>query len=194
MPQLTQTFELPFPPPLVWRMFGNVEQVVGCFPGAAITAPLQDNRFTGELRVKLGPIATAFAGEAELEMDATTQAGRLRGQGIDRKNNSRARSELGFALVEQPGGTRVDVTIEYTLTGTLAQFSRGAIVQELAQRLTTEFARNLEARLAADSAQVPQAILPDAAPAKELNLGGLLWSMLVTWLRRSFGRLHRDGG
>ncbi len=164
------------------------------------------------MRVKLGPISAAFAGEAVLSMDEADWIGRIRGQGLDRKNNSRAKAELGFTLREQPGGTTVDTKVDFTLTGILAQFSRGAIVQEIARRLTDEFARNLEAQMAAQSAPpvpalpagaaagapepspaaasiAPPSARPTAPPAqaRALNVGALLWSVIVGWVRRILG-------
>jgi len=166
----------------------------------------------GQMRVKLGPITAAFAGEAELQMDDADWSGVIHGAGRDQKNNSRARADIRFGLAEQGPGTRVDVTVDFTLTGTLAQFSRGAIVQAVAQRITDEFARNLaaamEARAAASAASPMAEETPDAstplelprggasadapAPARELRLFGLLWSLFASWLHRQVSRFSRQ--
>ncbi|HEY6431810.1 MAG TPA: hypothetical protein VIZ17_07475, partial [Acetobacteraceae bacterium] len=153
--------------------------------------------------------------EAELRMDDAAWSGAIHGTGRDQKNNSRARADIRFGLVEQGPGTRVDVTVDFTLAGTLAQFSRGAIVQGVAQRLTDEFARNLAAAMQAQapplepaSSMEPPAqgaasatVSPEPArnigpaPAREIRLFSLLWSVFASWLHRQFGRLswRRDG-
>ena len=130
-------------------------------PGASLDKADDTDRLHGQMRVKLGPITAAFAGDAELRMDDAAWSGAIHGTGRDQKNNSRARADIRFGLAEQDPGTRVDVTVDFALAGTLAQFSRGAIVQGMAQRLTDEFARNLAAAM---EAQVPP--LAPASPVE----------------------------
>ncbi|WP_211102388.1 SRPBCC family protein [Azospirillum brasilense] len=201
MPTMTQTLAVNFPRARVWPLLGDVEQVIACMPGASLTKPREGDRIFGQMRVKLGPIAAAFAGEGTLTMDAATHTGVIHGQGTDPKNNSRAKADVTFAVVEDGAGTRIDLTVDFTLTGVLAQFSRGAIVQEIANRLTAEFARNLEAKLAATApvaetsveavveatSSVEAVSAPAPESAKELNAGNLLWVMLKDWLRGLFG-------
>ena len=193
MPTMTQTLAVNFPRARVWPLLGDVEQVIACMPGASLTKPREGDRIFGQMRVKLGPIAAAFAGEGTLTMDAATHTGVIHGQGTDPKNNSRAKADVTFAVLEEGQGTRIDLTVDFTLTGVLAQFSRGAIVQEIANRLTAEFARNLEAKLAAtapaaQSAAVVDEVAKPAAPPPpaDLNAGKLLWTMLKDWIRGLF--------
>ncbi|HYG84990.1 MAG TPA: SRPBCC family protein [Azospirillum sp.] len=199
MPQISQSFTVHFPRERVWRALGDIERVIGCMPGAALTKPPEGNKVFGQMKVKLGPISAAFAGEGQLTMDDSTYTGVVHGQGLDQKNNSRAKADVTFAAVEEGGSTRVDLTVDFTLTGMLAQFSRGGIVQEIAQRLTAEFARNLEARLAAEvppstTAAVSAASTgpapgpevsaePTPEPAKELNAVALLWAIVRDWVK-----------
>lgn len=217
MPELTQSFVVPFPRAEVWRVFHDVTLVAGCMPGASLDNTGDDGRLHGQMRVKLGPITAAFAGDAELQLDDAAWSGVIHGTGRDQKNNSRARADVRFVLAEQDAGTRVDVTVDFTLTGTLAQFSRGAIVQGLAQRLTEDFARNLAAAMqarVASTASMPTVEPPAAAaetvetapvtpepprqvspaPAGEIRLFSLLWSVFAGWLRRQFGGLSRRRG
>lgn len=201
MPQISQSFTVAFPRADVWRALADVEKVVTCMPGAALTRPPEGGRIAGEMRVKLGPIVAAFAGEGDLVMDDAAFTGAIRGQGMDRKNNSRVRAEVEFKAVEQgSGATRVDLAVDFSLTGTLAQFSRGALVQEIAQRLGAEFAKNLEARMAASAGSAAVAAAGGAAaemkpappsspePARELNALALLWAIVRDWFARLFGR------
>jgi len=199
MPQISQSFTVHFPRAQVWRALGDVERVIGCMPGAGLTRPPEDGKVFGQMKVKLGPITAAFAGEGELSMDDATHTGTIQGEGRDQKNNSRTKADVTFAAVEEGGATRVDLTVDFTLTGTLAQFGRGGIVQEIANRLTAEFARNLEARLAAEApppaaepareaapAQAPPqraATAPPPEPARELNAGALVWAVLRDWVK-----------
>ena len=189
MPQIAQSFTVGFPRAQVWRMLADVERVVTCMPGASLARPPEGGKIAGEMRIKLGPIVAAFAGEGELAMNDATHTGTVRGQGMDSKNNSRVRAEVEFKAADEGASTRVEIAVDFTLTGTLAQFSRGALVQEIAQRLGAEFARNLEARLAASSAPHAQPVAAPPAAGEALNAGALAWGMLRDWIKGIFARL-----
>jgi carbon-monoxide dehydrogenase small subunit len=182
---LHQSFIVDHPRERVFAFFGRVDEVVACFPGAALTEALRDGHVRGRLRVKLGPIAADFAGEADIERDPTGHRGIIRGHGRDARTNSTAGGEVSYVLFEEKAGaaTRVDIEVGYTLTGALAQFSRSGIVNDLAERLTTAFARNVEARLGgADSSNA-------ATAPSELDAGSLILSVIRTRIRRFFDRL-----
>lgn len=210
--EIQQAFEVPFPRDVVWRRFQDIPGLVACLPGASlIEAPAQGPLKLG-MTVKLGPIVAAFIGDGDVVLDDAAYAGRVSGGGNDRKSGSRVKGEAAFALHEEPDSaegarTRIEVRVTYAIAGSLAQFSRGNLVQELAARLTQAFAENLRGRLADDALAAPvqperepaQATAADevpatpsaaapapSAPAQPLDLGGLFWSMLVARLRRLF--------
>ncbi|MEK7244584.1 MAG: SRPBCC family protein [Pseudomonadota bacterium] len=194
MTRIAQSFTVGFPRADVWRMLADVERVVTCMPGASLTRPPEGGKLLGEMRVKLGPIVAAFAGEGELVMNDATHTGTIRGQGMDRKNNSRVRAEVEFKVLEAGDKTRVEIAVDFSLTGTLAQFSRGALIEEIARRLGAEFARNLEARLA--SAAAARAGQPAEIPAtagEALNAGALAWALIRDWIRSLFARVFGGG-
>ena len=104
------------------------------------------------------PPLASFAGDGAMTLDENGRCGSVSGGGVDRKSASRVKGVAGFALhATAPNETRVDVKVDYTIAGSLAQFSRGGIVKELATRLTEAFAQNLKTKLDAQSA--------NAAPA-----------------------------
>jgi carbon-monoxide dehydrogenase small subunit len=182
---LRQSFTVDHPREQVFAFFAQLDQVVACMPGAALTEAPRDGQVRGRLRIKLGPIAADFAGEAEVERDPASHRGAIRGHGRDSRTNSAASGEVSYVLIEEQAGaaTRVDVEVGYALTGALAQFSRSGIVEDLARRLTAAFAGNLEARLdrGADSAEAPQ-------PA-ELDAGSLVLAVVRARIKRFFARL-----
>ncbi len=192
--QFAQTFSVPFARAAVWKAFHDLDALAACMPGARLTAPPRDGHLEGEVSVKLGPITAAFAGQGDVRFDEAGFTGEITGAGTDRKSSSRAKGVARFALAEDDGGkaTTVQVNVDYQLSGTLAQFSRANIVQDLAARLTLAFAENLKARLSAIAPAAAARESSDAPPrpaeaAPSLDLGALLWQAVRGWLRRLFG-------
>ncbi|MEQ7918485.1 SRPBCC family protein [Xanthomonas sp. WHRI 1810A] len=156
---IEQSFSVPFSPERVWNSFLDVEGIVTCLPGASLTEPPQGDQLALAMTVKLGPIVAAFKGEGQMKLDAANHTGVVSGQGNDRKSGSRVKGTATFALLaDGAGGTRVNVVVDYSITGSLAQFSRGGIVRELATRMTDAFATNLKARLEAANEGVVEAV------------------------------------
>jgi aerobic carbon-monoxide dehydrogenase small subunit len=184
---LRQSFTVDHPRERVFAFFGQLDEVVTCMPGAALTAVPRDDHVQGQLHIKLGPIAAAFAGEADIERDPTNHRGVIRGRGRDLRTGSTVVGEVSYVLVEEGAGaaTRVDVEVGYALRGALAQVGRSRIVNDLAERLTAVFAKNIEARLSggADSSNGV------AAPQAELDVGALILAVIRARIRRVFERL-----
>ena len=155
-----QHFAVPFPPEVVFSLFGRVEDVAACLPGAAVTAQSGANRVEGAIRVRLGPISAAFRGAASIERDEAGRSGRIVGRGEDTGGRSSTQGVVAYRVLpgEEDGSARVELTVGYTLKGPLAQFGRPGLVRDLASRITAEFARNIAARL---SGQAPSGPAPD---------------------------------
>jgi aerobic carbon-monoxide dehydrogenase small subunit len=182
---LRQSFIVDHPREEVFAFFGRLDEVAACMPGAALSEAPRDGHVRGRLRVKLGPIAADFAGEADIERDPTSHRGVIRGHGRDVRTGSTASGEVSYVLLEERSGaaTRVDLEVGYALKGPLAQFSRSGIVNDLAERLTADFAKNVEARLR--GADAPIAATASAA----LDAGSVLLSVIRARIRRFFARL-----
>ena len=195
--QIDESFELPFSRTVVWQAFQNIQMLVDCLPGAKLTSPESQKPLELAFQIKMGPIAAAFAGQGDVVYDASSFAGNFSGQGTDRKNNSRVKGEARFALHETPGSmTRVDVSVEFALTGALAQFGRIGIVKEIASNITTQFASNLQSKLVPESASeslsesAASGVGADASQidAPSLNLGRMFWQLFKQRLWRLLGR------
>ena len=182
--EIRRSFVVARPPDEVWAFFGQIERVVPCLPGAALTGPVDGERIAGRMTVKLGPITTDFSGEARLTRDEGARRGSISGAGRDRLSGSRAAADVDYRLVPAEGGaTRVEIEVRALLTGALAQFGRSGIVDDLATRLTDTFAQNLERRL---SGAVPA---DDTEAAPVLQAGSMLWAVLAARCKAVFNRI-----
>jgi carbon-monoxide dehydrogenase small subunit len=136
----------------------------------------------GKIRIKVGPIAAEFHGAAEIDRDPATHSGTIHGSGRDSRSDSATRGIIRYRLVPaSESATQVDLNVGYRLTGALAQFSRADLVHDIATRLIAAFAQQVEARLSGED--------HDAAPAAELNAGGLLLSVLRDRIKARLSRL-----
>jgi carbon monoxide dehydrogenase subunit G len=185
---IEQSFSVPFSPDLVWKSFLDVEGIVTCLPGASLTEPPQGDQLALAMTVKLGPIVAAFKGEGQIKLDEASHSGVVSGQGNDRKSGSRVKGTAQFELLSEGiGGTRVNVVVDYSITGSLAQFSRGGIVRELATRMTDAFATNLKLRLeAANEGVVPvdpvASVAQDASsPSESLASAGIAEPVAIAY-------------
>jgi carbon monoxide dehydrogenase subunit G len=166
--EIEQSFTVPYPRDAVWECFHDTPGIVACLPGASLNAPPENGLLKLAMTVKLGPIVASFAGDGEMKLDEADYKGSVSGGGVDRKSASRVKGVAGFSLDGSIAGeTRVDVKVDYTIAGSLAQFSRGGIVKELATRMTEAFATNLKAKLDATVREAVVVAEPVAEPVVE---------------------------
>lgn len=191
MPEIRERFEVSSPVEVVWDFFQDVPAVAACMPGVQLGPVGDDGAYAGEMRTKLGPISASFQGTAEITgTDGDAHTGTISARGVDKRQASRVRATVAYALAPQGSGTAVEVTANITLQGSMAQFGRTGILEEVSRQMTAEFARCVESRLAAE----PGTAAPAAggAPAtSEVNGLRVLRLAVVAWLRRLFRRPSR---
>ncbi|WP_407154657.1 xanthine dehydrogenase family Fe-S subunit [Bradyrhizobium sp. STM 3557] len=146
---IEQSFEIAHSPEQVFALFGNLAAVASCLPGASLTKADDPRHVEGAIGVQIGPVVASFAGSARIERNAADLSGRIVGSGQDQRSRSTTQGEICYRLTPLAGGasTRVDLSIGYTLTGMLAQVGRSGLVRDLARRMVTEFAGNLDRKL-----------------------------------------------
>src|SRR5262249_21084964 len=142
----------------------------------------------GQIKVKVGPISAEFLGVADITRDDATRTGTIAGTGKDKRSNSATRGQIAYEVKEgdKPGETRVDVSIGFTLTGVLAQFSRSGLVLDVAGRLISVFVQNLEARL---SHQAAGGSAESAPVTKEFDAGSLMSQVIIGQIKALFAKI-----
>lgn len=179
---LEQSFQVNHPKETVWKHMADIGRVARAMPGVELDEPVEGDKVSGRIAIKLGPISASFAGHGRLSRDDESHTGIVEGAGLDQDSASRARGRVTYTLIEtNEGGTQVDVKLAYALAGPLAQFSRGGLVKDVVARLADAFAQNLEAQISS----------PDSEPvaAAELKAGSLIWSVIAARLRGLWRRL-----
>jgi uncharacterized protein len=178
--KIEKNFQLQHPREFVWSRMNDVHFVAQCLPGASIVEDLGEHRYKGRLSVKVGPMAAAFDGEVTIESQPLEWTAVVSGKGADARSSSRATGAMTYRLTEgsSPGATRVDVASDINLAGPLAQFGKGAVMQEVANRITAEFVRNFEQALSAAPGEAQARAVDSTVPSQPLDAGNLLWSII----------------
>jgi carbon monoxide dehydrogenase subunit G len=195
--EIRNTFDVPLPADAAWRVLLDVPRIAPCLPGAKLTETLGENRYAGEVAVRLGPVMLTFAGRAEiLEIDAATHQARVKAEGRDAKGRGGAAASVKFGLQPEGAGTRVSIVTDLTLSGAVAQYGRGVgMINDLANHLVGQFAANLRRELERTQPSEPVAAAPEPpppppppAPISGGRLGLLLlWQAFLRAVKRLFG-------
>jgi len=147
--KLEQSFEVAAPIDEVWAALNDLERVAPCLPGAAITEHDDDGTYHGTFQVKLGPTTAAYRGTIKIESaDEGTHTATLKARGTDKRGQGGASATIVNTLTEHDGATTVEAVTDFSITGRLARFGRGGMMEDISNRLMRDFATCLSSRLA----------------------------------------------
>lgn len=144
--QLLNEFNIPVEVADGWEIMTDVRRIAPCMPGAYLMTADQ-GRFSGGVKVKVGPITAAYTGTAEfVELDAANYRAVLRADARDDRGSGNARADITLALTPKGDTTDVTVKTELAISGRIAQFGRG-VITDISSRLIDEFVAALEAEV-----------------------------------------------
>jgi carbon monoxide dehydrogenase subunit G len=187
---IEQTFTVQAPIQNLWNFLIDIERMSLCVPGAENVKALDETHYEGTLKVKIGPIAASFQGQAELlEVEAPK---RLVAKGGAKDERSGSLASATFTANLRPlaeNQTEIAYQVEVTMRGTFGRFGQG-VMSEIAKRMTVEFAQCVETRLTSQPEQDVEAVaqpapatspapLPPLDVASALKLDFLPWFLVV---------------
>jgi len=144
---ITKTFEVDFPIEQTWANLSNPEKVVVCVPGASLTEKVDENNYKGEVELKFGPVKAKYAGLINfLERDAVAHRMQLKGTGTDSKGKGGAEMKMEGKLNQKGTGTEVNITMEVSITGMLAQFG-SRMINDVTNQVFNQFVNNFKNQL-----------------------------------------------
>jgi uncharacterized protein len=148
--KLEQAYEVQAPIERVWEALIDLERVAPCLPGATITQRDDDGTYHGEFKVKLGPTTAAYRGTVKIEeADAASHTATMRAKGTDKRGQGGANATIVNKLTSEGATTRVEAVTDFTITGRLARFGRGGMIEDVSNRLMRDFAACLQSRIVA---------------------------------------------
>jgi uncharacterized protein len=167
--KLEQSFEVNAELDKVWSELIDIERVAPCLPGAEVTEVQGDGTYKGNFQVKLGPTTAAYRGTLKLEsVDEQARSVTMNANGQDRRGQGSAKATIVSSLSEHEGTTRVDIATDFTITGRLASFGRGGMINDVSNRLLRDFAQCLQSRIEGDG-QSGSAQTQNASTAQQTN-------------------------
>ncbi|MGH3360732.1 MAG: SRPBCC family protein [Nocardioidaceae bacterium] len=202
----------------VWKFLDDIHAVAACLPGAELTETVDDDRFRGQVKLAIGPLAMNYAGEVRIVgRDDAAHTLRLDAFGRERRGSGTARADITLSLRPDGSATTLQVVSDIALTGRVASLGRG--VRDVSNKLFSEFAERLAAQLGAepgptaaqpvrravptqDQADVARDVrpekryssLPGVEGSDSIKLAPLVWSVtrerLATFLQRLSDRIR----
>jgi carbon monoxide dehydrogenase subunit G len=197
--RLEQSFEVAAPVERVWEALIDVEKVAPCLPGASVSGRNEDESYDGAFTVKVGPTSASYAGKLMMQqVDEDTHTAKMQANGTDKRGQGSAKATIVSTVsAAAENRTRVEVVTDYHITGRLARFGRGGMIEDISERLLREFAQRLQRMLegpgdgapadaggpgAGESPPEPRSLTPIEAqpvpsePLEALSLvGSVLW-------------------
>lgn len=147
--KLTHAFEVRLPVEQAWQVLTDLERIAPCMPGVHLT-DATDDVYCGGLKVKVGPIAATYEGEARfVERDVEAWTVVWHASGRETRGKGGASATVTMVLEPARAGTQVAVATDLSISGRLAQFGRG-VFGEISNGLLSQFVTNLEKEIVGD--------------------------------------------
>ena len=176
-----------------WQRLRDIELVAGCMPGAEITEKIDDSHYKGKVKVKVGPMNVAFAGEITIEkIDPDEHQIHLIASGQDSKGSSSATMDLTASIrAGESNPSELVGNAAVTVNGKLANFGARMMVQ-IADQVLKQFADNFRATVSVssvtDTGTDDAAAVPAPAKTNEINGLQIAWQALIGFIKSFFGR------
>lgn len=163
--QLENRFTVPVPVDEAWRVLLDVQRVAPCMPGATLTS-VDGDEFTGNVKVKVGPIMLTYQGKARFkDRDDEGHSVVIEASGKETRGPGTAAATVLTRLTDQGRETEVHVVTDLAVTGKPAQFGRG-VMADVSAKLIDRFATCLAAEVRSGSSSggaTPSAPAPETA-------------------------------
>ena len=195
--KLEHSFEVEAPLERVWARLIDIEKVAPCLPGAEITDVLRgraSTRATSRSSSARPPRPTP-ASCSSPRSTTTHHRVTMSANGRDKRGQGSAKATISSSMSEADGTTHVDVVTDFTLTGRLARFGRGGMIEDVSNKMVGDFVECLRsslesegsARRCGEAGRRPR-LRPQPPQAAQPVRGGRLF-LSVLWMRikRLFG-------
>jgi carbon monoxide dehydrogenase subunit G len=172
-----------------WSLLSDIRLLAECMPGATITEETGDNQYKGTVKVKVGPVQTAFGGDIDVtSIDESNHTMSLSAKGKDKSGTSNASMQLTASVTETDSGCELVGNSEIKVMGKMANFG-ARMINGVADQLIGQFLDNFSNRVLAEGEgeAAEKAAEQVAEQPQQLNAFALIWAMISGFFRRLFG-------
>jgi carbon monoxide dehydrogenase subunit G len=167
--EIENTFTVAAAPDTVYAYLLDVNQVVGCVPGAQLSEVVDPATFRGKVRIKVGPVTVTYDGTARIaERDEASRTATIRAEGRETAGQGSAQATTTMSVTPEGEGSLVRFATDFSVVGRVAQFGRG-IMEDVSRRIVDQMATCIRQRLESEGATtVPSS--NGAAPPPEAGV------------------------
>jgi len=160
--ELLNNFRIDVPIDKAWATLTDIEGIAPCMPGAQLTS-VDDDVFSGTVKVKVGPIVATYRGKASFaEKDDANYRAVIDASGRDTRGAGNANAMITLQLSPDGDGTSAAISTDLKVTGKVAQFGRG-VMADISEKLLGQFVECLETKLVEADPESPDPESADAA-------------------------------
>ena len=147
--QLTHAFVLPAPVDQVFEVFGQLDLLAPCFPGASVWGR-DIEVYHGSVKITFGPFPLVFEGTARVvRVDVADHRMVVKANARDRRGVAAGSARVTATFrASGPDATTVQVLTELDLTGRPAQLG-SSVISSVSDRLKDQFVSRIGPKLAA---------------------------------------------
>ena len=162
--KIDNEFTVSVPIERAWEVLTDLEGIAPCLPGARLTG-VQDEVYQGEIRIKVGPVVSQYAGTARfVEKDDAAHRAVIDAKGRDSRGAGNASAAITAQLRAEGERTVVSVETDLKIAGKIAALG-GGMIKEVSEKLLGQFVECLESKLASPAPLASAALAsPSAAP------------------------------
>jgi uncharacterized protein len=142
--QISGSYLFPAPIARVWDLLMDTAAIASCVPGCQELTPAGDDRYHAKLSVAVSAVTGNFDATIALEDKRAPHGYTLRVDGQGRPGFVKGTSRV--QLVEQPDGTRVDVSADVAVGGAVARVGQ-RLLEGVGRTMMNRFFACLGARL-----------------------------------------------
>ena len=166
--KIENEFRVEAPIEVAWSILTDIPVIAPCMPGAKLTS-VEDDTYTGTIKIKVGPITAVYTGTARfLSKDDSAHRAELLAKGRDSRGSGNAEAVIVAQLEADGDATVVNIDTDLKISGKVAQFGRGVMV-DVSKKLIGQFVECLEDKIREEQGEADTDAGPEAAEARTVG-------------------------
>lgn len=168
--ELKEVFQVAAPIDEVWQFLMDPIRMIPCLPGASITEIVDDKKFIGAVKLKIGAITAKYAGTITFTTAGQSEYLCVMLVEAKEKGGGTVSGTITTKLVQLDGVVEATVESRVDMTGRVVQVGRG-MIEGVATQIIGKFVKNIKQTL-----EVP---VGEAAPAEGAEAGAAPQAQVV---------------